>query len=307
MTTKLKDADLRPIGRSMQLPLANLAADEGNRDIGRGEEIRGLARSIAEVGLLYPLIVRRQEGADGQYQILAGARRFEALRLLEAESAPCIVVSGETGERGELLRVVENHQRRNLTPLEEAAAVRGLLDLGWDLSTVARSLGRSRAWVSRRSSLTELSERWTREVRGERGNEAETNKIGLWPPSHIEIIARFPAEVQDRMLDAYGDSWRRDIPTLAELIQVTGEWQRLLATAPWKPDDVTLCPEVGACEACAKRSAHHPELFPEELPENGGKPVSGDRCLDADCWEDKARAFIQRRVEEVRQDHPRLP
>ena len=65
-----------------------------------------------------------------------------------------MIVNGN-GERPnpEILRVVENHQRRNLEPLEEAAAIRALLEAGLDAQTVARSLGRSRAWVARRSSL----------------------------------------------------------------------------------------------------------------------------------------------------------
>ena len=71
MTVNQKEADLKPIGRSMPLPLAKLAMSRANRDTGSAEEIRGLARSIAEVGLLYPLIVKKIEGED-QYEILAG-------------------------------------------------------------------------------------------------------------------------------------------------------------------------------------------------------------------------------------------
>jgi ParB/RepB/Spo0J family partition protein len=236
MTVNLKAADLIPIGRSMPLPLAKLAMSKTNRDTGSAEEIRGLSRSIAEVGLLYPLIVKKTQGED-QYEILAGNRRYRALLLLEIATVPCIVVSGETGERGELLRVVENHQRKNLSPLEEAAAVRGLLDL-WDLPTVARSLGRSRAWVARRASLTELSENWVLEASG---RSEDDSKIALWPPSHLEVIARFPADVQDRMLLTYGHAWRRDIPTLASLIRATSDYQHLLGGAPWRERTTTRC------------------------------------------------------------------
>ena len=68
------------------------------------------------------------------------------------------------------------------------------------------SLGRNRAWIARRSSLTDLSENWIREIKNPDG------KIALWPPSHLETVSRFPPDVQDRMLERWGHTWRWNVP-----------------------------------------------------------------------------------------------
>jgi len=136
---------------------------------------------------------------------------------------------------------------------------------------VARSLGRSRAWVARRASLTELSERWLTEAKN-----PET-KISGWPPSHLEVISRFPAEVQDRMLDQLGRDWRWNVPGFRDLVETTGQFLHVLSAVPWKPDDETLCPEAGACNVCPKRSSHSPDLFAGELDAEASKSPPGDR------------------------------
>lgn len=294
-------AEPKAIGQAATLALDRLRPGKTNRPPGKDEEIKGLATSIAAVGLLYPLIVRQSPEADGTFTIIAGERRFRALKRLKAESAPCVIVS-DSGENPapEILRVVENHQRRQLEPLEEAAAIRALLDSGLAIETVARSLGRSRPWIARRSSLAELSPGWVEAIRD------PESKLGLWPPAHLEMISRFPPEVQDRILEHWGTAWHWNQPTLADLKAVTGGCLRLLAAAPWKLDDDTLCPEAGACQACPKRSSHAPELFPGELPARQGKPPADDHCLDPACWGRKAEGFLKRRIELARREHPDL-
>jgi len=291
----------RPIGESATIALDRLLPSKANRPVAKDDDLKGLAASIAAVGLLYPLIVRSNPDVPDTFRIIAGERRFRALKRLKAIAAPCVIVSGDSeAPDPEILRVVENHQRKNLSPLEEAAAIRALLDAGQEIETVARSLGRTRAWIARRSSLTELSQVWIAEIKN------PESKIALWPPSHLELIARFPMDVQDRMLERWGHSWRWNVPTLDDLKAATGDCLRLLASAPWKQDDETLVPTAGACLSCAKRSSCAPELFPDELPENGGHATAGDHCLDPICWQAKAKAFLTRRIETLRRDYPSL-
>jgi ParB family chromosome partitioning protein len=104
-------------------------------------DLRSLAASIAALGLLYPLIVEPDPDQADSYRIVAGERRWRALRLLKIETAPCVIVPmGTEAPAPEILRVVENHQRRNLESLEKAAAIRTLLDSGLPIEVVARSL-----------------------------------------------------------------------------------------------------------------------------------------------------------------------
>ncbi len=298
---KKEDPSVKPIGKSALLELDALVPATSNREIRKDADLKGLATSIAEVGLIYPIVVKADPDHDGHYRIIAGERRWRALKLLKKESAPCVILSNkEEDGRAEVMRVVENHQRKNLEPLEEAAAVRALLDGGLEPETVARSLGRSRAWVARRSSLTELSDDWLKEIRDCEG------KISIWPPSHLEVVARFPQEVQNRMLENWRGSWRSHVPSVRDLEEVTGRFFRQLSAAPWTMEDATLCPRAGTCSTCPKRSSRIPDLFPDEIPDAEGRPLSGDQCLDPQCWEAKAVAFVKRRAEELRREHPNL-
>lgn len=292
---------LKPIGKPATLALADLTPSPGNRATANDDDLKGLASSIKTVGLLYPVIVRPDPEQKGLYRIVAGERRWRAMKLLRIESAPCVVLSSKEDEaQAEVVRVVENHQRRNLEPLEEAAAVQGLLDIGLEPEAVARSLGRSRAWVARRASLTELSERWLTEVRN------PASKLSQWPPSHLEVISRFPPEVQDRILQECGPTWQWNVPAFRDLTAHTGQFMRLLSAAPWKPGDEALCPEAGACDVCPKRSSHAPDLFSGELNVEHGNASAGDVCLDEQCWRRKSELFLTRRAEDLRKEHPGL-
>ncbi len=286
----------KEVGKRAMLAVADLIPNPANRKVAKDEEIKTLAQSINEVGLLHPLIVRHHAEESGKYSIIAGERRWRALKRLGMESAPCLLVGSDESSEADVLGVVENHHRKALTPMEEAQAVRALLEQGMETEAIARSLGRSRAWVARRSSLTDLSEKWLAELA-----DADS-KIGKWPPSHLELIARFPAEVQDRMLGKNENRWQWNVPTLADLKAATGDFLHLIAAAPWKADDDTLVSEAGACANCPKRASCVPDLFEEELLVNG-KTQRNDRCLDPICWEQKAKTFLKRRTEEVKAEH----
>jgi ParB family chromosome partitioning protein len=105
-----------------------------------------LADSIREHGVIQPLVVTRR--AEGDYQIIAGERRWRAARLVGLEMVPVIVK--EVAPQGMLeLALVENVQRADLNPLEEALAYRHLVeDFGLSQSEVARRVGKSRPAVN---------------------------------------------------------------------------------------------------------------------------------------------------------------
>ncbi len=111
------------------------------------DEIRGLADSIAVNGLLQPLVV---QAVDGKYRLIAGHRRLLAVRLLGWGHVAVHVIPGECdGPHGATL--VENMQRRDLSIIEEACAIRDIIESGVaDVDGVAKTCGRSRAWVDRR-------------------------------------------------------------------------------------------------------------------------------------------------------------
>ena len=135
-----------------------------NRDQPRKEfdadKLEELAASIREHGLLQPILVRK---IDHGYEIVAGERRWRASRLAELKTVPCIV--GEyTEQENMLVALIENLQREDLNPLEEAEAYSRLAEeFGMTHEGIAESLGqigvkRSRSAITNTLRLRELPE-----------------------------------------------------------------------------------------------------------------------------------------------------
>lgn len=118
------------------------------------EELQSLADSIAEQGIIQPVLVRPKPG--GLYEIVAGERRWRAAQLAQLVSVPAIVRERTDAETLEAA-LVENMARADLTPIEEARACAGLVEeLGLSREEVARRVGRSRSAVSNLIRLLDL-------------------------------------------------------------------------------------------------------------------------------------------------------
>ncbi|MFQ5380666.1 MAG: ParB/RepB/Spo0J family partition protein [Dehalococcoidia bacterium] len=110
------------------------------------EQLEELADSIREHGIIQPLVVSRVSG--GGFQLIAGERRLQAARLAGLKSVPVVTRQAEDARLLELA-LVENIQRQDLNPVEEALAFRRLVDeYGLTQDEVARQVGRSRTAIS---------------------------------------------------------------------------------------------------------------------------------------------------------------
>jgi ParB family transcriptional regulator, chromosome partitioning protein len=117
------------------------------------EALAALADSIGRHGLLQPLLVQR---AGDRYELIAGERRLRAAARAGLDSVPVIVREAAPGERLELA-LIENVQRQNLTPLEEAEAYRHLIDAyGLTQDEVAERVGKSRPAITNALRLLSL-------------------------------------------------------------------------------------------------------------------------------------------------------
>lgn len=119
------------------------------------EELRELAQSIEQNGLVQPVVVRQK--AD-RYELVAGERRFRAFKLLGKTEIPAVVVEADD-ETAAKYSLIENLQREDLNPYEEAAAYRSLLD-DYNLTQdeVAAQVGKSRSAVANSVRLLDLPE-----------------------------------------------------------------------------------------------------------------------------------------------------
>jgi len=107
-----------------------------------------LAASIREVGVLQPIVVRPGE-RDGSYVLVAGERRLRAADMAGLSTIPAVIRVSESEERDLTEALIENLQRMDLSPLEEAAAYRNLLeDFGMTHEQVAARVGKSRSTVT---------------------------------------------------------------------------------------------------------------------------------------------------------------
>ena len=139
------------------LPLREIEPDPDQPRKTFDEEALGeLAASIAEHGLLQPIAVRPQ--GLGGYSIVAGERRWRACRMAGLTEVP-VVVKDVSDEQAMELALVENLQREDLNPIEEAKGYRALQDVyGMTQDDVAQSVGKSRPAVANATRLLALSE-----------------------------------------------------------------------------------------------------------------------------------------------------
>lgn len=121
------------------------------------EKLEALAESIKEHGLIQPIVVKPRK--DGMYTIIAGERRWRAAKLAGLSEVPC--VEGEYTEKQIMeLALVENLQREDLNPIEEAEGYRKLMDtFGMTQEDVSQRVGKSRSAVANALRLNGLSDK----------------------------------------------------------------------------------------------------------------------------------------------------
>ena len=118
------------------------------------ESIRELATTLDKEGLLQPIVVREQ---GEQYEIIAGERRFRAAKQLGWETIPAIVNNMEEAQAASLA-LIENLQRENLNPIDEAQAYNNLMKLNNLTQTaLAQNIGKSQSYVANKMRLLKLS------------------------------------------------------------------------------------------------------------------------------------------------------
>jgi ParB family chromosome partitioning protein len=233
-----------------------------------------LAASIEAHGLLQPVLVRR---IGDRFELIAGHRRLEALRRLGWAEAPAIVRAADV-DQAYVLTLVENLQRADLRPTEEAAALEILVrERGWTTRQVAAAINRSQAYVSKRlrvfddpllapavlanqlsvSAAEELltlaeprryellseavAHHWDREMirSAARQRFAANQGRGARPPGLTRRIHQFRVDVRDVAPDQLTEADRRELRLLFSELT-------LLARAPTSPQRHVFPPLPGS-------------------------------------------------------------
>jgi ParB family chromosome partitioning protein len=142
-------------GAPFHIPVAAIVANpEQPRAHFKHAELEDLMNSIREHGILQPLTVSR---VTGGYELIAGERRFRAAKMLGLETVPVTVRATDDGRDKLVLALIENIQREDLNPMEEARAYGRLLsEFGLTQEVVAKQVGKARSTVANTVRLLEL-------------------------------------------------------------------------------------------------------------------------------------------------------
>ena len=112
------------------------------------ESLEDLSNSIKAKGVIQPLIVRKSDEKEGKYELIAGERRLQASQSAGLHEVPAIIIEADNLKSLELA-IIENVQRKDLNPIEEARGYKRLVDeFGYDQVKVAKFIGKSRSHVN---------------------------------------------------------------------------------------------------------------------------------------------------------------
>ncbi len=152
-------AEQRPQGQR-RIPTVALRPNARNpRRVFANDELDELAASLRERGIIQPIVVRPVRGVADSYEIIAGERRWRAAQRAGLHEVPVVVIEATDAEALQLA-IVENVQRSDLNPLEEAEGYRALTrDFSYSQDDIARMVGKSRSHVANILRLQTLPDR----------------------------------------------------------------------------------------------------------------------------------------------------
>src|SRR6267378_2922995 len=267
----------------MTVPIAELVESSTNpRKVFDQSFLEELAESIRNRGILSPLLVRP---VNNHLEIVAGAQRYRAAKLAGLEVAP-IRLKAMTNLEAQEAQQIENVQRKDVHPFEEAQGYRTLLGFegaNYTVEKLAARIGNPPQDVAERLKLLDLTEPVAKAF--------VARHIGL---GHALLIAKLAGDVQEKALAhcfngyyAANDSDRSLVPASRLQAWIAQNIYLSLKSVPFSKDDETLVPEAGSCAKCPKRTGFNALLFSE---------VREDSCVDATCFNRKLDGHIAQRV-----------
>ena len=154
-------SDIKPneIGLDLtvaRLPIEKIQANKQNpRSVFSEDELVDLANSIKEKGIVQPIIVRELDNAES-YEVIAGERRWRAAQIAQLDNVPAIIKNLSDVDALEIA-IIENVQRSNLSPIDEATGYQRLIDIyNYTQEDLAQVIGKSRSYIANILRLNNL-------------------------------------------------------------------------------------------------------------------------------------------------------
>ena len=138
------------------IPIENIQANKQNpRSVFSEEELIDLSNSIKEKGIVQPILVRKRDN-ENSFEVIAGERRWRAAQIAQLDKIPAIIKSLSDDDALEIA-IIENVQRSNLNPIDEASGYKRLIDIyNYTQEDLASVIGKSRSYIANILRLTNL-------------------------------------------------------------------------------------------------------------------------------------------------------
>lgn len=197
------------------------------------KNIEELTESIKEKGIIQPLTVVKLGKYIDRYNVVAGNRRLEAAKAAGLKTCPCIEADMDAKEQAAII-LIENMQRRNLTPYEEAKGVQMCLDLGMSEADIAKQTGFSKETIRHRKKLSELDQSLLKEkcsdgqismndlIKLEKVKDPEARNRLLDDIGGDNFDYRFKTTMRDQEIKENATKARLKLETFAE--EVNSDW-----------------------------------------------------------------------------------
>lgn len=254
------------------IKLEQLVVAEANRKVFDKQKFEELKQSIAEKGIITPLLARPYcKGDDvalrdpSKWEIVNGARRFKAAQELKLKGVPCIVRDMTDAEAAEL-RLVENLQREDLGPLEEAQEYERLIkQFGNTLEKVADKVSKPRGYIKARLALLELQEDVLKAY--------QDKKVQI---GHLLVISRVSDKKKQKQLLA---------GTIKYSLRPADTERNLWAVLRDYDLDYAVFDKKG-CSGCEYRNGRQKSIF--------GGDADDSTCLKPECFNGKTEERLQK-------------
>lgn len=276
MTTEMKRVPLKSIRPDPKQP----------RKIFDEDSLQELAQSIVENDVLVPILLRP---TGKTFMIVYGERRYRASLIAQGLNKKIVDIPATIREMSDAealdAQIIENLQRHNPHPMEEAVAFKSMLDLKqMTIEEMSNRLGKKDYYIKQRLVLNNLTEDWQKVVYKNIISITDALKIAVLPEESQTSI--YDDQIDDEKIHHQGyhvtiQNWMID------------KFKGDLTRASFRLDDTTLNSKMGACNTCAYNTAVG-SLFPED--------ADNPRCTKVGCFTTKTDIHLQRELAVAKDD-----
>lgn len=259
---------------------------------------------VRRLGVIQPIVVRPiPKTGQVDHEIVAGERRWRASKAAGRPDILCIIREYTDSQVLEI-QVIENLQREDVHPLEEAEGYAELLKHdGYTTALIAQKFGKDEKFVARRLKLVDLIPPLKEDFVAGKIQIGHAERLAVLPKAAQQMAAANFLYTRGGERHVPGLGWIKTPPSAVRIsdleLAIRTQIYLDLSRAGWSVNDAELLPKAGACSTCEKRTGANGLLFDDAR--------KGDHCLDKTCWDAKGEALLMRIEKSAKESGDRPP